>query len=335
MMAKSELDMDLSIIIVNWNTRELLKNCLESIRQHKGSCKIKIIVVDNVSKDGSREMVETLFPEVKLINSGGNIGFGRANNLGIPYADTPLILFLNPDTLVMNGTFERMMDFIKSHALVGAMSCMITYGPDQDETLGTDGEAHTLGLQWFPSPFTELLRIILLSDKMIQRLKRYLPYKNPNESGYVSKLYGTCLMVRREVLEQCGYFDERFFMYGEDVDLCRRITDAGWKLYYMSEVKIAHLAGGAGDKTASQFGTLMTCESISQLMEKYHGKLGKYAYRIVIFIGSNVRLLLLLMLKIISALSFLHKNRNYKSSFNKYAAMVKWSLGLKKPLIKH
>jgi GT2 family glycosyltransferase len=213
---------------------------------------------------------------------------------------------------------------------------MITYGPDQVETLGTDGGAHTLGLQWFPSPFTELLQMLLFSDKMIQRLKRYLPYKNPNESGYVSKLYGTCLMVRREVLEQIGYFDERFFMYGEDVDLCRRITDAGWKLYYMSEVKIAHLVAGASGNSTNQFSTLMKCESISKLMEKYYGKVGKLSYRIAIAIGSQVRLILLCALKTLAFLRIVPAQKiTFESSFRKYVAMMKWSLGLERPVIRN
>jgi GT2 family glycosyltransferase len=325
---------NLTIIIVNWNTREMLKGCLESIRQNNDIQKIKIIVVDNASKDGSFEMVQTEFPEVNLINSGGNIGFGRANNLAILYANASLVLFLNPDTVVMQGTLEGMVDFMKSHPSVGAMSCKITYGPSQIETIGTDGEAHTLGLQWFPSPFTELLQMLFLSDKMIQKLKEYLPYKDPNKSGYVSKLYGTCLMVRRGVLEQVGYFDERFFMYGEDVDLCRRITDAGWKLYYMSEVKIAHLVGGAESKAANQFGTLMRCQSISQLMDKYYGKFGRILYRIVVFLGSAVRLFMLLILKSMSYAQLLRFKKEYEVSFSKYFAMVKWSFNLQKPVVR-
>jgi GT2 family glycosyltransferase len=326
--------MNLTIIIVNWNTKDLLKDCLYSVKQNTGSQKVNIIVVDNSSRDGSRDMVKKSFPEVQLINSGSNIGFGRANNLGIPYADTPLVLFLNPDTLVMENTIQRMIDFMKTHPSVGASSCKMKYGPGQTQTVGTDGEAHTLGLQWFPNPFTEFVSLLFLSDKTIQKFKKYLPYKDPNQSGYVSKLYGTALMVRRDVLEQIGYFDERFFMYGEDVDLSMRIIKAGWEMYYLSEVEIVHLAGAASDIAKDDFAILMTCESISKLMQKYYGKIGKYLYRLVILGGAFIRLSALLVLKTVSLLSSMKTHIPYRSSYNKYMSMIKWSLNLKVPIIK-
>ena len=326
--------MDLTIIIVNWNTQEMLKGCLESIRQNGSFLRIEVIVVDNNSNDGSREMVEILFPEVKLINSGSNIGFSRANNLGIPHADTPLVLFLNPDTLVMKGTMEGMIDFMRSHPTVGAMSCKITYPPAPTETVGANGETQKLTLQWFPSPLTWLFRMLFLSDEMIEKFKRYLPYKDPHESGYVSLLAGACLMVRRGVLEQIGCFDERFFMYGEDYDLCRRIKDAGWQLYYMSEVKIAHHVGGASRKTTSQFSTLMMCQSISQLMEKYYGQVGKSLYRMVVFSGSCFRLFILINLIILSGIRVLPYNKSNKLAFSKYFHMFKWSINLEKARVK-
>jgi len=323
-------DTNLTIITVNWNTREMLRNCLESIKQHCGFQKIKVIVVDNNSRDGSKEMVQTFFPEVKLINSGGNIGFGKANNLAFHQANTPFILFLNPDTVVMNGTIEGMIEFMKSHPKVGAMSCKIIYPSDQTEMEGIDGETHALPLQWLPSPLTWLFRILFLSEKMIEKFKRYLPYQDPNKSGYVSLLAGACLMVRREILEQIGCFDERFFMYAEDYDLCRRIKDAGWQLYYMSEVKIAHHVGGASKKAPSQFSTLMMCQSISQFMEKYYGRIGKILYRIVILSGSCFRLFILTNLIILSGIQVLPNNRSYKKAFTKYFHMFKWSIKLEK-----
>jgi hypothetical protein len=227
-----------------------------------------------------------------------------------------------------------MVDFMKSHPSVGAMSCKLTYGPGQTGTIGTDGGAHTLGLQWFPSPFTELLQILFLSDEMIQKLKKYLPYKDPNESGYVSKLYGTCLMVRKEVLEQVGYFDERFFMYVEDVDLCRRIVEVGWKLYYLSEAEIVHLVGGAGENTTSQFSTLMKCESISKFIGKYYGKKGRILYGMGIFCGASFRLLVLGLLRIVSLMSSDKYVKDYRQSVQKYVAMLEWTLNLRKPVVK-
>lgn len=317
--------MDISVIIVNWNTKEMLQNCLYSLRQSATSFRMKTIVVDNASKDGSSEMIQTQFPWVNLIKSGGNIGFGKANNLAEPYTDTQFVLFLNPDTIVLKDSITKMVDYMKSNQAVGALGCKMKYA---------DGGVSPLGLQWFPSPFTELLSMFFISEKTQKGLRSYLPYIDPNENSVVSKLYGGCLMVRKSVLDQVGWFDERFFMYGEDVDLCRRITDAGWKLYYLSDAEIIHLCHGASDEAPSNFSILMTCESISKLMHKYYGNTGAISYRIVIFSGSIFRLLISSVLKIVSSLSKTGYNVDYRNTSRKYIAMIKWCLNLQKPEIK-
>lgn len=303
----------------------MLKDCLYSLKRNTDDQNVKIIVVDNSSKDGSREMTEKLFPGVHLINSGGNIGFGRAGNIAIPYADTPLVLFLNPDTVVLENTIQKMADFLEANPRVGATTCKMKYA---------DGVVHTLGLQWFPTPLNQLITLLFLTDKTEQIFRKLIPFHDPNESGYLSKLYGTCLMVKRDVLDQIGSFDERFFMYGEDVDLSRRIISAGWQLYYLSDAEIIHNVAGAVKNSSSQFATLMTCESISKLMQKYYGRGGRVLYTSAIFLGSSIRLFLLFLLKILSTLSLISQSMNYKQSFSKYVAMLKWSLNLQKPIIK-
>lgn len=317
--------MELSVIIVNWNTSEMLKNCLYSIEETKGNIDLEIIVVDNASSDGSREMINDQFPTVRLINSGGNIGFARANNLAIPYAKAPLVFFLNPDTVVKSNAIRLMIDFLTVNVSVAGIGCKIK---------DLKGKVQNLGLQWFPTPFTEFVDILLVSEKTINKIRNLVPFKDPKKSDYVSKLYGACLMVRKDVLDQIGYFDERFFMYGEDVDLCMRIVKKGWKLYYLSEAEIIHLSGGSSKNAGNHFSYLMMSESISQLMEKYHGKLGRFLYRIVIFVGSNVRLLLLLMLRSMSKMRVLRQNSDYRASFDKYVAMVRWSMNIEKPIVK-
>ncbi|MBN1974569.1 MAG: glycosyltransferase family 2 protein [Sedimentisphaerales bacterium] len=304
----------------------MLKNCLYSIRQHTDSKRIKVIVVDNSSHDGSREMVESLFPEVVLINSGGNLGFAKANNIGIAHADTPFVSFLNPDTIVMENSIHTMINFMETNPSVGGLGCKMMFD---------DGNTQPLGLQWFPSPLTELFSILFLSDRTPQKINEYLPYHDPERSGYVLKLYGGFLMVRKEVLDTVGYFDERFFMYGEDVDLSRRITDGGWKLYYLAGVKIIHLCGGASSSSSSNFATLMKCESISKLMEKYYGKAGRFFYKFVIFTGSQLRLFLLGILYTVSHFRHDANKRRYRDSLSKHLAMFKWSLNLQEPTIKN
>ena len=323
--SKIDKNRDLTIIIVNWNTRDILKNCLVSISLTKGNLKLKTIVVDNASGDKSAEMVRKLFPEIHLIESGGNIGFGRANNLAIPFADTPFILFLNPDTILKNSTLERMVNFLHDNPTIGAVGCKAT---------DTRGRPQELGIQKFPSPFLEFIKICFQSEQTISLLKYLLPYQPPSQSGVVFKLYGVCLMVRNEVLKHSGSFDERFFMYCEDVDLCYRIVKLGWKIYYLSDVEIVHLGGAASQKIDSNFTILMTLESVAKFIEKKKGERGKLYYQFAVFFGAIFRLIVLTGIYMIACLGIVYPTISIRKAFNKYLAMVKWSLNLQKPTIK-
>jgi GT2 family glycosyltransferase len=322
---------DIAIIVVNWNTRDLLNNCLGSIASNSGEAKVQTIVVDNASNDGSADMVRTVYPGVRLIDSGANIGFGRANNLAIPVANATFLLFLNPDTLVLENTLGLLLTFMKDNPDFGGIGCKMKSPPGTDIP---DAQAHELGFQWFPSPLTEFLNILFVSASTMPLMAKLFPYMRPHESGQVIKLYGGCLMVRKEVLDNVGYFDERFFMYGEDVDLCHRITQAGWKLYYMSEAEIIHVGGAASKKTSSHFPVLMKCDSISKLMEKYYGLTGKVAYRGAIMAGSSIRLAVLFVLKALSMLKTSRRQTDIKSSWSKYVVMLKWGLCIKRALVK-
>lgn len=304
----------------------MLRNCLSSLTMNGEETAKKIIVVDNDSADESRDMVEREFPEVNLINSGKNLGFGKANNLGADHAEGKYVLFINPDTVVLGNAIEKMTEFMDDHEDIGALGCKMIY---------PDGEIQPLGLQWYPTPITELAKLLFISTSTIKYLKHFLPYKDPRQSGYVRKLYGGCLMIRKAVLDKVGWFDERFFMYGEDGDLSRRIYDAGYKLYYLSEAEIIHHCGGASKKTFSSFSTLMMCDSILKYIKKYHGPVGGLLYRLAILFGSVARLSLLLVMR---ASSFpFSKNSsaltNYDDSINKYITMIKWSINIDHPAI--
>lgn len=313
---------DLSIVIVNWNTSKMLKDCLSSIAKSSIYDKAKVIIIDNNSDDDSRAMVEKLFPALLLINSGSNMGFGRANNLAAGHIEGDYVLFLNPDTLVFNDSIKKMLTFMGERPEIGALGCRMN---------SPDGAVQELGLQWYPSPVTELISLLFVSSDSMKILQKCIPYQDPFVSGYVKKLYGGCLLVRKTVLDKIGWFDERFFMYGEDVDLCRRINDAGFKLYYLKEAEIIHIGGGASNKTISEFSVLMMCDSISKLIKKYNGVSGYLLYRFAIFVGSNIRLLLLL---IMNRLPYLKRYiANYDRASKKYRVMIRWSLNLKQPLI--
>lgn len=316
--------MDVTIIIVNWNTREFLRNCLESIRRSAPGTRIQTIVVDNASKDDSLGMVRAEFPEVLAIQSGGNLGFARANNLALPHAQAPLVMFLNPDTEIEADPLNRMLRHMEKDPSVGALGCRIR---------NSNGSIQQLGLQWFPSPITELLKFLAVSDRTYARLRGIFPYHDPNESGYVQKLFGACLLVRKTVLDTVGSFDERFFMYCEDVDLCHRISQGGWKLYYLTDAEILHLGASSSSQAPGAFSVLMSCESFSKFMLKYHGRSGAFAFRLVALCGAFVRLSILFFLSFFK-LACLCKGGEYlHASTGKYRIIAAWAVGSRKAVI--
>jgi GT2 family glycosyltransferase len=318
--------MDLSIIIVNWNTRDLLRNCLRSIKASSGAAGFETIVVDNNSSDGSREMVASEFPQVKLLNSGANLGFAKANNIGLQHATAPLVLYLNPDTEVRRETLSQMMKFMHENKGIGALGCKIR---------NLSGTLQQLGLQWFPTPLTELVKFLVVSESTHKRCPGLLPFHDAERSGEVIKLFGACLLVRRAVLDQVGAFDERFFMYCEDVDLCYRISRAGWRLYYLAEAEILHLGGASGASAPSSFSVLMMCESFSKYMDKQYGFGGAFAYRIAALIGAQARLCALLIIRLAGYARLRLRDSALEASFRKYLAVTKWSLGIQKALVRN
>jgi len=305
----------ISIVVVNWNTKDRLRQCLSSVTTgHERQP--QIIVVDNASSDGSAQMVREAFPRVTLIEAGANLGFAAANNMAIPHAAGEFVLFLNPDTSVKEGALARMAAFMRSHEQVGMV------GP---KMVHPDGRPYELGLQWFPTPFREFLRMLLLSKNNTGFVKRLFPYQDPNVSGFVSKLYGGCLMVRRRVLDDVGLFDARFFMYWEDVDLCRRISEHGFRLYYDPQAEVVHWSGSASRKKAANFAILTQCASCLKLMQKYYGRREAYEYRAAVFLAATARLLALTLMAVGPWLRHSRK-LEYRESFRKYCAMVSWSI---------
>lgn len=315
--------MQLVISIVSWNTRDLLQRCLASLQPYCRPGHTRIVVIDNASSDGTPDMIRREFPEVTLIESGGNLGFGKAHNLVAKHSTEPFVLFLNPDTEFVENAHERMLDVFTAHPEVGLVGCRMT---------NLDGSIQPLGWQWHTTPWTELLSGLLVSRSSTRLAQRLLPYHDPLQNGFVKKLYGGCLMARRELLDKVGWFDERFFMYGEDVDLSRRMEAAGARLYYLSSTRVIHLCGGASAKAPGRFATLMQCESIAKLMEKYYGRTGRMLYTLAIQLRALFRLGIVGGARLLLGLLG-RQRRALKDSWTKHVAMLKWSLGLDRPMI--
>jgi GT2 family glycosyltransferase len=315
------MSLDLTIVIVNWNGGSLLMRCLESIRAHNCSRGVTVIVVDNDSTDGSRESAAALFPEFQILNSGGNLGFGRGNNLARPLTHSPYVLFLNPDTELIDGALDRALECFDRYPDVGAVGCRM---------LEPDGSVHQLGLQWSMSPLTALAELLLVTGQSRHVFRRWLPTIDPARSGYVKKLYGGFLLVRKATLDAAGWFDERYFMYAEDADLSRTIRSLGWTLYYCSEAVIMHVGGGATAGAPSTFSYLMKQESINKLIAKYQGWPAAILHRVAVCVGGLTRLVVVVGARLISAPANETSRLRWKTSCLKHQQLVLWSLGLRK-----
>lgn len=234
--------MDVSIIIVNYNTKKLTLECIQSIYHSNTSYQFEIILVDNNSTDGTVDAIVDEFPNIKVIANQENVGFSKANNQAINHSNGRYILLLNSDTIVKNGTIDTMVQFMDENKEIGASGCKVVL-PD-----GTLDKACHRG---FPTPSA--------SFYYISGLARRFP-NNPRFSGYhlshlnmddiheVDCLVGAFMLVRSETISQVGLLDETFFMYGEDIDWCYRIKEAGWKIYYHPHVEIIHYKGASSRK---------------------------------------------------------------------------------------
>jgi GT2 family glycosyltransferase len=222
---------DLSIIIVNWNTKTLLLQCLASISQLIQRLKMEIIVVDNGSRDGSGYEVRKTFPIIHLIESERNLGFAKAVNQGLEKASGKYILLLNPDTQAKNGAVRQLMSFMDSHLDVGIAGAQL---------LNSDGSRQN-SIANFPSLTTELLNKSLLRWLFPKKfLGKERDYPEPIE---VDSVIGACMIVRRGALDQVGLLDEDYFLFLEETDWCYRMKRAGWKIYHVPQASVYHFQG--------------------------------------------------------------------------------------------
>jgi GT2 family glycosyltransferase len=242
--------MDLSIVILNYNTREHLRDCLCALRAEGstslagGAIEAEVLVVDNASGDGSADMVADEFDWVTLIRSPRNGGFASGNNPAVVRAQGEAVLLLNPDTLMPAGGIKHMLERLRMHPEAGVI------GP---KLLRPDGSMHLACRRSFPTPSVAFYRLSGLS-RLFPRSPRFgqynLTYVDPDLPIEVDSVCGACLLIRRSVIERIGLLDERFFMYGEDLDWCLRTQRAGWTVRYEPGIVVQHQHGAASRKRA-------------------------------------------------------------------------------------
>jgi GT2 family glycosyltransferase len=270
---------ELSIVIVNFNVKDYLSQCLRSIYKSKYNFIIEIIVVDNNSVDNSVEFVAKQFPEVTLISLSENKGFAYANNEGFKIAKGRYLLALNPDTYLQEDTLQTMFSYMESHPEVGIAGCKV---------LNPDGTLQLACRRGFPTPwasFTKLfgLQSLFPNSKLFGRYNQ--TFRNPNETYFVDAISGAFMFIRREVIEQTNGFDTSFFMYGEDLDLCYRASQLGWKVAYVHSTSIIHYKGQS-TKRSSIDETVNFYQAMEIFARRHYGN----SFLFLAFIGLGIRL---------------------------------------------
>jgi GT2 family glycosyltransferase len=287
--------MTLSIIIVNYNSKDVLKNCLSSLTVLNSKINFEVIIIDNASSEGIDEL-ESVFPQYKFLYNDKNIGFAAANNIGIKQATSKFILLLNPDTIVNANSFRPMIDYLESYDDVAIVGCKI---------FNADG-AIERSTHSFPSLLkefvhaNEFLKILMSYDSLISsflrknlKAKSLESYWDHNSTKQVDHVTGACMMIKKEAIDKVGLLDEAFFLYNEEVEWSLRFKSAGYKSVFVPDSSIIHLFGySTKQRVQKQTVNNLLVEryrGMFYFFQKHYGSTKLFILRIIVFEGFTVR----------------------------------------------
>ena len=301
--------MKLSIIIVSWNVVEDLSNCLKSIGENPLSGEFEIIVVDNASTDGTVDVIKSDFPEVKIIANNENLGFAAGNNRGISEASGAYVLLLNPDTIIHPRSLDGLIGFMDDNADVGLC------GP---KLLNGDGSIQRSARR-YPSFRGALHRHTAFKSLGVFKgeYKKWLMKDfGQDEQKDVEQLMGAALIIRKSVLDKVGGMDERFFMYYEEVDLCYRIKQAGWRVVFLPGASITHLGGRSSEQVPVEK-QLMAMTSLLKFFRKHRGKfitvIFCFIFKAAMAIGNIITIVVNAIIYLFALLT-INRNRKCRSA---------------------
>lgn len=311
--------MNLSIIIINWRSKDYLRDCLASIRRLESETALEIIVVDNNSNDGVESMLSTEFPEVRFVQASENLGFSRGNNLGVRQACGEFLLFLNPDTELQNAAITLLRQELRNRPQAWIV------GP---KLLNTDGSVQVSCIQAFPTIANQLLD----SDWLRARLPRSSLWgvshlvDGATQPGSVDMVAGACLMIRRDAFMHIGAFSEDYFMYFEDMDLCRKVWQHGGGVWFVPTALVTHHGGGSSRQNVSGFAALNTARSLDVYFRKWHHRGYASIYRTLVFVAASLRLGLLYMRMFMPRCS--GRLGEINSSISRWKTILRWAVGI-------
>ena len=309
--------MSLSILIVNWNSKDYLRRCLRTIRATCRHLRLQIVVVDGGSFDGCGDMLNAEFPKVEFLQSPENVGFGRSNNLGFHRITGDTLLLLNPDTELKGQAVSVLLEQLESLPKAGIL------GP---RLLRADGSLQTSCVRALPTPLnraldSDLIRRLLPRSRIWGTADAYTSAV-PVEVEAVS---GACMLMRSDIFRRVGGFTPEFFMYGEDMDLCNKVRSIGLKIYHVPNAQVTHHGGGSSRTQFNRFETLMILEAGATYMRLNHGPRTAAQFRLLQGASAVVRLLVL-----VPAMTVGNRNDRLlrRELLLKWLAVLKWSLGL-------
>lgn len=309
--------MNLSIVIVNWNSREDLKRCLASVLKYTRDISFEIVVIDSGSFDGCDRMLSEHYPQVRFVQSAANLGFAKANNRAFEETTGETVLFLNPDTEVVAsavGTLYLALHSLPNAGLVGG------------KLLNSDGTLQSSCVLSMPTLANQLLNSEFLRTRWPKsRLWGMAPlFAEGSHAREVEAISGACLMVRRATFEKVGRFSEDYFMYAEDVDLAYKVRSAGCVNYYVPDATVMHHGGNSSAQASSTFAAVMIPEATWRFFRKTRGAAYSFGYRSVVFGSALGRLALIALSQSVSRASGRGNERN--GSWRKWLAILRWSL---------
>jgi GT2 family glycosyltransferase len=284
---------EISIIIVSWNCRQMLAGCIKSLQAQMSADDAEIIVVDNASTDGTAQMIREEFPQVCLIASSSNLGFAEGNNRGLKVSKGRYLCLINPDVVVGEDCISRMLAFLKQHSDIGML------GP---QIIGADGLVQRSCMRT-PSLWNQFCRAAAL-DVLVKRSRLFGGYLmtdfRHDEVRDVDILNGCFWMVTREALDEVGWLDSRFWLYGDDVDWCRRFHDVAWRVVFFPQAQAVHY-GGESSKQAPLFCYLQMQRADLQYWRKYHGRASYVCYWAILYFAHFLRSVSLSLVYVIHA----------------------------------
>ena len=297
----------LSIIIINWNSKEYIRACLKSIYRYASELQPQIIIVDGASFDGCGEMLAKEFPDVVFIQSDKNIGFGRCNNLGAERATGELLLFLNPDTVITRNALQLLLEafnLVSPNSLLGA------------RLLNSDGSLQTTSVLALPTPLNKALASELLLN-LFPKSQLWGTYKAyaSNELTEVEAISGACMLVPKKLFQNVGGFTESFFMYAEDMDLCYKVRKNCGGVFHVPHSEIVHHGGGSSSNQYSHFSIISMQTSLYHYFLINHNTDTAEQYRRYISLSAALRTLFFLPIAFLG-----------KTSLHKWWTILKWSV---------